>query len=100
VSVYKNAGEVLPRELLRALQDYFEGELVYVPVRKKRAWGEQSGARAQLRARNDEIRARYRRGKSLDSLAAQYCLSTHTIRKIVRGTRLLHPRVHARAKTS
>lgn len=86
--MYKNAGDILPQELLCALQEYLEGQLVYIPVRgERRAWGERSGARAALRARNEEIRAGYAHGESPDRLAERYHLSVDTIRKIVRGQR-------------
>ncbi len=86
--MYKNAEDILPQALLCALQEYFEGELVYIPVRgERKAWGEKSGARVALRARNDEIRSLYAQGESFERLAERYHLSVHTIRKIVRGTR-------------
>lgn len=86
--MYKNAGDILPHALLCALQEYCEGELIYVPVRgERRAWGEKSGARVALAARNKEIRTRYAQGDSIERLAERYHLSVHTIRKIVKGTR-------------
>lgn len=86
--MYKNAGDILPQALLCALQEYFEGELIYVPVRgERKRWGEKSGARFAIAARNDEIRSRYAQGDSIEGLAERYHLSVHTIRKVVRGTR-------------
>lgn len=37
---YKNAAEILPSELLREIQGYIEGELLYIPRSEaKQGWG-------------------------------------------------------------
>lgn len=85
---YKNAGDILPKELLVHLQQYAEGELLYIPRRGRRVrWGERSGSRAETDRRNAQMRREYREGHSIDELAAKYHLSVETIRKIVRGAR-------------
>ncbi len=81
---YKNASDILPPELLKILQKYASGELIYVPsgeTRKK--WGEGSGARQFYAARNEELRQFYFSGTDVDTLAEKYALSIDTIRKIV-----------------
>lgn len=85
MSAYKNAADILPDPLLRAVQEYIEGELLYVPVsRPRRGWGERSGTRDAIALRNREICARYLSGDSLEILAGTYHLSVETLRKIVR----------------
>lgn len=85
---YKNAKDVLPEELLEAVQRYLQGEMLYIPVKdKRRRWGERSGTRKELSERNQAIREAYRKGQSLDELAATYHLSVETLRKIVRHVR-------------
>lgn len=82
---YRNAEKLLPRRLLRELQQYAGGELIYVPAgSEKSAWGGRNGAKTRYRERNDEIRARHRGGEPIPALAALYCLSEDSIRKIVR----------------
>lgn len=81
---YKNAKEVLPADLLKAVQKYADGILLYVPQKKRRsAWGEKNGVRLEFKARNKEIVCAYRKGSSIQFLSEKYCLSTETIRKII-----------------
>lgn len=85
---YKTAEDILPAGLLRRVQEYAAGETLYIPVKgKRRAWGELSGIRQELAARNARIQAEYRAGASLVSLADAYALSLDHVRRIVRGTK-------------
>ena len=81
---YGNGGDIFPELLLRQIQKYVAGQLVYIPAREqKRAWGETSGYRRYLWERNRAIRERIGAGESADTLAEEYCLSGETIRKII-----------------
>ena len=81
---YKNASDVLPKGLLKEVQKYAAGETLYFPKDAERMkWGEKSGSRAFFKERNAEIRAKYLRKTSIESLAEEYCLSVDTIRKII-----------------
>ena len=81
---YKNASDVLPGDLLRAVQKYASGETLYFPKDKEREkWGEKTGAREYYKERNEVIRQKYLQKMSIEHLAEEYCLSIETIRKIV-----------------
>lgn len=81
---YKNAKDILPDRLLRELQEYVSGGLLYVPQSgEKRAWGENSGARQYYRQRNQEIREAYHAGESVSNLAEKYNLTEEALRKIL-----------------
>lgn len=83
---YINAAEVLPERLLRELQTYADGRMLYVPkASKKKQWGETSGTRTFYQERNGEIRKQFREGCSINVLAEQYGLAYSTIKKIVYG---------------
>ncbi len=83
---YVNAAEVLPERLLRELQAYADGDVLYIPRRaSKKEWGTVSGSRAFYRERNREIRRLYREGYSMETLEEQYGLAHSTIRKIIYG---------------
>ncbi len=44
---YRNATDIFPDELLREIQKYSAGELIYVPQSEERKqWGSSSGARS------------------------------------------------------
>lgn len=86
---YIKADEVLPDELLRRVQDYAEGQLLYIPRREARRsdWGSISGTRTQLAARNERIRGERRLGCTVGELAARYYLSEKSIQRILRDAR-------------
>ena len=81
---YRNAADIFPAELLKEMQKYASGELVYIPQNnERRDWGSSSGARAFYAERNSEIRRKYQEGKKIGELATEYGLSTDTIRRVL-----------------
>ena len=81
---YKNAAEILPRRLLRELQLYAGGEILYVPRNgSKVKWGVASGSRSYYQERNQQIRQFHKAGVSVGELAMRYGLSVYTIKKIL-----------------
>ena len=82
---YINANEILPKPLIKELQNYVQGGYIYVPIKtkKQKNWGEQSGYRLELDRRNEKIRQEYKNGVSLDILADRYYLSVSAVRKII-----------------
>ena len=71
---YKNAKNVFPENLLRQIQKYVSGELIYIPsdIRKKKGWGETSGYRLYLYERNRDIKAKFSEGATIEALAEEY----------------------------
>ncbi|HEU5141227.1 MAG TPA: CD3324 family protein [Bacillales bacterium] len=86
---YKNGKEVLPPRLLKELQNYIQGELLYIPKEKNQraGWGEMNGSRELIFRRNQEICQLYKEGWSFEELEQKYCLSMDSIRKIIYKTR-------------
>jgi len=81
---YENAGDVLPVELLKEIQKFAAGKLLYVPAGdEKRAWGESSGYRIQLQRRNLMMCNKYTHGVTISELADEYYLSLDTVKKII-----------------
>lgn len=82
---YRNASEILPDDLLKELQKYAPGEILYVPSNKDRKkWGADTGARRFYEQRNEEIRHKYFHLKvTVAMLCEEYGLSDETIRKII-----------------
>ncbi|SER62085.1 Mor transcription activator family protein [Gracilibacillus ureilyticus] len=82
---YVKAHEVLPEELLERLQEYIQGEMIYIPKREsdRQSWGSRSGNRQYYDERNKQIRNAFRKGALIDHLADEYALSIETIKKIV-----------------
>lgn len=81
---YKKGSEVLPARLLKEIQEYAEGSLLYIPKKTSKAgWGSISGARQLIDGRNSAINTLFERGVSIADLAKQYHLGEDTVRKIV-----------------
>lgn len=81
---YRNASEILPDALLKEIQKYTSGEMLYIPNdNTRKQWGHSSGARQFYKERNETIRQKYFEKTSLEDLAEEYNLSYETIRKIV-----------------
>nr|WP_281176876.1 CD3324 family protein [Priestia koreensis] len=79
------AATVLPEELILEIQQYIQGETIYIPklekVREK--WGSRSGERQRIDERNEAIREAFQNGEKISRLADDYFLSVETIKKIV-----------------
>jgi Mor family transcriptional regulator len=86
---YKKANNVLPQELLKEIQKYVQGELIYIPNSKgiRRKWGQNSGGREYLKERNSKIYNKFLLGSDVNKLADEYCLSVDSIRKIIYAKR-------------
>lgn len=83
---YINAAEILPETLLKELQTYIDGDVLYIPkASAKKEWGTASGSRTFYQERNAEIRSLYKEGYSIDALSKQYSLAYSTIKKILYG---------------
>ena len=81
---YKNAAEILPPGLLRDVQRYIEGELLYIPRSDaKQEWGAVSGSKKFYLERNSQIRELFRGGRSVEELARKFGLSGSTIKKLI-----------------
>lgn len=82
---YRNAKTILPEDLLEQLQQYAEGEVLYIPKRPQnhKEWGEVRGTRRRTSERNRAIKAAYAAGTGVPALAERYCLTEETVRKIL-----------------
>lgn len=83
---YKRAEEILPKELIERIQQYVDGESIYIPRREntRRAWGHSTSVRAELAERNAQIRRDRQSGMSTRVLAEKYFLSEKSIQRILR----------------
>lgn len=80
---YENGRDIFPEKLLKQIQKYAAGKLVYIPSVEKKDWGETTGQKKYLLKRNHDIKLKFRNGVTIEQLADEYCLSYETIRKIV-----------------
>lgn len=84
--VYKNARGILPESLIAEIQNYVDGETIYIPAKKERRtqWGHRNGTRKRYEKRNAEIRSLFERNVPVSEISDRYFLASDTVRKIVR----------------
>ena len=81
---YINAAEILPEKLLREIQTYMDGGVLYIPKSSaKKGWGSVSGSRKFYQKRNKEIQFLFENGYSIETLSKQYGLAHSTLKKII-----------------
>lgn len=86
---YRKAEEVLPKELIETIQQYVDGENIYIPRKldHRKGWGERTEARKELEARNSAICREHREGASVLRLSQKYYLTEKSIQRIIRQYR-------------
>ncbi len=82
---YSSARDVFPENILRMIQEYVDGECIYIPKKEenKMAWGELTNSKEELLARNNKIYEDYLSGISIQNLSETYYLSPKTIQRII-----------------
>ena len=76
---YRKAEEILPRELIEVIQQYVDGENIYIPRKLEH--------RKELDARNSAICREHREGASVPRLSQKYYLTEKSIQRIIRQYR-------------
>lgn len=86
---YRRAEEILPIEIIELIQQYVDGENIYIPrkAKKRKEWGTDTGIRQELHIRNVVIYEDYRAGMKVVELAGKYFLSEKSIQRIIRSMR-------------
>lgn len=83
---YRKAEEILPRDIIELIQQYVDGENIYIPRKSenRQEWGSSTQIRQELSDRNAAIYHDYRQGCKVSELAEKYFLSMKSIQRIVR----------------
>lgn len=84
---YRKAEEILPVELIELIQQYVDGEAIYIPrkAEHRQKWGTGTQIRQELSARNRKIFSDHLTGMNTESLASKYYLSQKSIQRIIRN---------------
>lgn len=80
---YKNATAILPAELIDEIQDYIQGEYLYIPCREKKKRDRATPYQRELQKRDANIYLKVLEGTTKKELAVKYNLSQSSIRRIV-----------------
>ena len=85
------AKNVLPEEVIKIIQEYIDGEYIYIPRKNsnQKSWGEKNGIKDELKKRNIEIFNRFIQGITIKGLSEEYYLSEQSIRRIVKQQNIL-----------
>ncbi len=83
---YRRAEEILPIEIIEMIQQFVDGESIYIPRKEgnRQEWGKTTHTRTELRERNQSIFSDYRQGMKVSGLAGKYYLSEKSIQRIIR----------------
>ena len=80
---YKKASDVLPAELVNTIQDYIQGEYIYIPRREKKYNSKVTAYQRELQKRDANIYLKVLEGTTKKELAERYNLSQSSIRRII-----------------
>lgn len=83
---YISAEEILPIEVIELIQQYVDGENIYIPRKSahRQAWGAGTQIKQELLARDRQIYKDYLAGSKASELACKYYLSEKSIQRILR----------------
>ena len=84
---YVKAEEILPKEILASVQQYVDGQMLYIPrkTEEKRNWGSATDTKRKLELRNESMYAKYQAGISVKELACEYFLTEKSVQRIIRN---------------
>ncbi len=88
---YTRVKRVLPMDILELIQEYIDGEYIYIPRKSgsKQEWGSRTSIRKELACRDREIFRDYQSGGcSSGYLAQKYFLSVKSIQRIIRQEKM------------
>ena len=88
---YRKAEHILPVEIIELIQNYVDGECIYIPRKKneRKEWGHGTKIRQELHERNNSIYADYKNGLKTCQLAEKYFLSEKSIQRIIGKMKLV-----------
>ena len=90
---YKKAEEILPEELIQLIQQYVDGQTIYIPRKENHRleWGATTQTRSELLLRNQQMLQEYESGESVTELAKKYFLTEKSILRIIKQMKKQEP---------
>lgn len=84
---YRRAEEILPMEIVELIQQYVDGESIYIPRKSgsRLEWGTKTKTRREIYLRDQRICMDHSAGQSVKELADKYYLSAKSIQRIIRN---------------
>lgn len=83
---YIKAEEILPIEIIELIQQYVDGESIYIPRKSshRQAWETSTQIKRELLRHDKQIYNEYLAGSNTAQLACKYYLSEKSIQRILR----------------
>ena len=90
---YIKAESVLPQNIIEIIQQYIDGENIYIPKKStcRAGWGEKWGAKKELKQRDVLIYRDYLDGEKVSVIAERNFLSEKSIWRIIRKMKISEP---------
>lgn len=87
---YIKAEEILPEEIIELIQQYVDGQNIYIPRKEahRKEWGSGTKIRHELSVRNQAIYDDFMSGMTAAQLAGKYFLSEKSIQRIIRNMKM------------
>ncbi len=84
---YIRAEDILPKEVLALVQQYVDGQMVYIPRKSEchKTWGAETQTRKNLLQRNQQMYAEHRSGVTTKALSEKYFLTEKSVQRIIRS---------------
>lgn len=83
---YMRAEDILPEDVLALVQQYVDGQMLYIPRKsgEHKSWGAGTETKKDLMIRNRQMVEAYQSGVTVDELSERYYLTQKSIRRIIR----------------
>ncbi len=84
---YVKAEEVLPQEILASVQQYVDGQMLYIPrkTEEKRTWGSATDTKKRLELRSAGGQEKWQNGMYIREMAEEYFLTEKSVQRIIRN---------------
>ena len=83
---YIRAEDILPKEVLELVQQYADGQTIYIPRKSDchKSWGAGTETKKDLMIRNERMYEEYRSGVTITELSERYFLTEKSVQRIIR----------------
>ena len=87
---YVRAEDILPKEILELVQQYADGQTIYVPRKSEchKSWGAGTETKNSLMLRNSKMYEEYKKGTTIRELSERYFLTEKSVQRIIRNLKI------------
>ena len=84
---YMRAEDILPKEVLELVQQYADGQTIYIPRKSDchKSWGAGTETKKDLMIRNERMYEEYHSGTTIIELSERYFLTEKSVQRIIRN---------------